>query len=111
MANLIGRTLRNMQYRIEGLVYKTSIHGDVLRDRLKRYGVSPAELNRYLDSHNFPREIGRFPRIVEQDERIAEVALQAIDTFANNPNNRNLTSDQRRDALIEYVSKTVAHEW
>ena len=102
---------RNGVYVAKSTVWRPeTIPQEVLHSRLSRYGVSLIrDINRGLDIHNIPYEVGRFPELFDMDNFIVYTATSAIDTFLINSRGKRLTEEKRRLLLTRRVSKAVAY--
>lgn len=92
---------RSWDYRVQEIGWKYPMYFSPLIDSLAEEGISLADLNKYLDEHDFPMEIGRFPRMLSKREDLAGVLVREFDSLK-------ARGVHERERLIDSLAKKMA---
>lgn len=74
---------------------------DQLADNLRRLGLSPAYINRYLGKRGVDET---FQRAVETDDSLTRMIMSDALTMSNYPHNRVFSRDEKREYIAERIA-------
>jgi len=111
MPGLISPAYRLIKYYMLCLFWNQEIIETVLTDRMSRYDISPVDINNFMDSHNIPYFIGRFPEVCKNHKGLVAVALQEIDEFSRKIEGKKFNPEQKAKMLMRRVALKMYHSW
>jgi hypothetical protein len=112
MIKKLGKKIRNawrsIDYRVQEIGWEHPVFVQPLIDTLEIEGIALGDLNRYLDEHDFPMEIGRLPQMILVRDDLVAILQEEYKNFLFIPEYKTLQCVERKNKIIDILAKKMA---
>jgi hypothetical protein len=104
----LRNTWRSIDYRVQEIGWEHPVFIQPLIDTLEIEGIALGDLNSYLDEHDFPMGIGRFPQMILAREDLVAVLQEEYKNFLFVPEYKTLQCVDRKKKIVDILAKKMA---